>query len=285
MSIQSNPDFTTLSVSDDACCDDSCCGGSAKNQQAPVANIALEPTSTDIHTAVQERYGRLAEVSHSCCGDSCGCEDSNLLYEIDLSGVSSDVAEFSLGCGDPISIAELKAGEVVVDLGSGGGLDAFLAAKRVGETGKVIGVDMTPQMIQRATEARDKQGFTNVEFRLGQIEEMPIADNTADVIISNCVINLAPDKKAVFADAYRILKSGGRFAVADIVSDGDLTPEEQANMDFWSECMTGAIDMNDYLNLLQSVGFTNTEITHKVPYGTDKLSSRVYSARIVAQKP
>lgn len=243
--------------------------------------ISLSPEK--VHEAVQQRYGRLAEQSQSCCGDECGC--SNTLYETDLALVPSEVAEFSLGCGDPISLAELKPGEVVVDLGSGGGLDAFLAAQRVGANGFVIGVDMTPAMIERATAARDAQKLTNVDFRLGKIENMPVDSNTADVVISNCVINLAPDKKAVFADAFRVLKSGGRFAVADIVSDGELTAEERANMEFWSECLTGAIDMNVYTDSLREVGFANVEITHKVPYTDGNFSSRIYSARIVAHKP
>jgi SAM-dependent methyltransferase len=240
-------------------------------------------TPDQIHEAVQERYGRLAKQSGSCCGDG-ECSTASALYEADLSSVPSDVAEFSLGCGDPISIAELNAGEVVVDLGSGGGLDAFLAARRVGETGRVIGVDMTPAMIERATKALAKQNLSNVEFRLGMIEQMPIEDNTADVIISNCVINLAPDKKAVFKDAYRVLKPGGRFAVADIVTEGELTPEERKNMDAWSECLTGAIDVNLYMQQLRDVGFTDVKVTHSVPYEAGEFSVRIISARITARK-
>ncbi|MBI5931434.1 MAG: arsenite methyltransferase [Chloroflexi bacterium] len=241
-------------------------------------------TAEDIHEAVKSRYGRLAETSSSCCGDGGGCNAN--LYETDINLIPSEVAEFSLGCGDPISIAELRPGEVVVDLGSGGGLDAFLSAQRVGETGRVIGIDMTPAMIERATQARDKQGFKNVEFRLGQIEHMPIEANTADVIISNCVINLAPDKKAVFKDAFRVLKSGGRFAVADIVTEGELTSDERANMDFWSECLTGAIDVNVYLNALREVGFVDAQVTHKAAYSDNNdFTAKIFSARITARKP
>lgn len=249
-----------------------------------MANDVLIPPD-QIHEAVQTRYGRLAEESASCCDGDC-CNSAATLYQSDLSEIPAEVAEFSLGCGDPISIAELSAGEVVVDLGSGGGLDAFLAARRVGETGKVIGIDMTPAMIEKANQALVKQNLSQVEFRLGKIENMPVEDNYADVIISNCVINLAPDKKAVFADAFRILKSNGRFAVADIVTDGELTAAERANLDAWSECLTGAIDMHLYMNWLREVGFTDVQITHRVPYTDDgAFSNKIYSARITARKP
>ncbi len=248
----------------------------------------------DIHAAVQSRYGRLAEQANniiplqqaeSCCGDGddCGCGTS---YLVDLSEIPSEVAEFSLGCGDPISIAELQPGEVVVDLGSGGGLDAFLAAKRVGDKGLVVGIDMTPQMIERATKSRDQQGINNVNFKLGKIEDMPLPDNFADVMISNCVINLAPDKKAVFAEAYRVLKSGGRFAVADIVTKGEMSDADRANMDAWSECMTGAIDVDVYLQQLEEVGFVNARVSHQVQYPVaGDFSAEVLSARITAHKP
>ena len=239
----------------------------------------------DVHEAVKDRYGRLATTSTSCCDDSCGCADSSALYEIELKDLPIEAAEFSLGCGDPITIAELSPGEVVVDLGSGGGLDAFLAAQRVGETGQVVGIDMTPAMIERATAAAQSRGIENVRFELGQIEAMPLPDNFADVIISNCVINLTPDKQAVFDDAFRVLKSGGRFAVADIVSEGDLTDEERANLDAWSECLTGAIDVQKYLAMLESAGFMNVKVTHQVPYGLEGFSHPIFSARITARKP
>jgi arsenite methyltransferase len=241
-------------------------------------------TQDTIHDAVQERYGRLAEQSQSCCDGDCGCS-TDYLYDISLSEIPQDVAEFSLGCGDPISIAELKPGEIVVDLGSGGGLDAFLAARRVGETGRVVGIDMAPAMIERATQAVDRQGITNVEFRLGKIEDIPLPDNFADVIISNCVINLAPDKAAVFSEALRILKPGGRFAVADMVSEGDLTDEERANLDAWAECMTGAIDVSRYLDLLTEVGFEDAKVTHQAQADVQGFTHPILNARITAQKP
>lgn len=275
-----DPNLVLEVKSSKACCGDDCCAPADSVANVATPQLISNATSEDIHEAVKSRYGRLAETGSSCCGSNAS------LYEADMNLIPTEVAEFSLGCGDPISIAELRPGEVVVDLGSGGGLDAFLSAQRVGETGRVIGVDMTPAMIERATKARDKQGFKNVEFRLGQIEHMPIEDNTADVIISNCVINLAPDKKAVFKDAFRVLKPGGRFAVADIVTEGALTPDERANMDFWSECLTGAIDVNVYLGALREVGFVDAQVTHKVAYtGESNFSAKIFSARITARKP
>ncbi|MBZ0315133.1 MAG: arsenite methyltransferase [Anaerolineae bacterium] len=275
-----DPNLVLEVKSSKACCGDDCCAPTDTTASVATPQLISNATPDDIHEAVKSRYGRLAETSSSCCGSNAS------LYEADMNLIPTEVAEFSLGCGDPISIAEMRPGEVVVDLGSGGGLDAFLSAQRVGETGRVIGVDMTPAMIERATKARDKQGFKNVEFRLGQIEHMPIEDNTADVIISNCVINLAPDKKAVFKDAFRVLKSGGRFAVADIVTEGELTTDERANMDFWSECLTGAIDIHVYLGALREVGFVDTQVTHKVAYtGESNFSAKIFSARITARKP
>lgn len=275
-----DPNLVLEVKSSKACCGDDCCAPADSVANVATPQLISNATSEDIHEAVKSRYGRLAETGSSCCGSNAS------LYEADMNLIPTEVAEFSLGCGDPISIAELRPGEVVVDLGSGGGLDAFLSAQRVGETGRVIGVDMTPAMIERATKARDKQGFKNVEFRLGQIEHMPIEDNTADVIISNCVINLAPDKKAVFKDAFRVLKPGGRFAVADIVTEGELTSDERANMDFWSECLTGAIDVHVYLGALREVGFVDAQVTHKVAYtGESNFSAKIFSARITARKP
>ncbi len=285
MTSMSDPNLVLEVKSSKACCGDDCCAPANTTAQVAAPELVSNATPDDIHEAVKSRYGRLAETSSSCCGDGCDCNSAGL-YETELNLIPNEIAEFSLGCGDPISIAELRPGEVVVDLGSGGGLDAFLSAQRVGGTGRVIGIDMTPAMIERATKARDKQGFKNVEFRLGQIEHMPIEANTADVIISNCVINLAPDKKAVFKDAFRVLKSGGRFAVADIVTEGELTADERANMDFWSECLTGAIDVNVYLAALREVGFVEAQVTHKTAYTDESnFSAKIFSARITARKP
>ncbi|MBN1680707.1 MAG: arsenite methyltransferase [Anaerolineae bacterium] len=253
-----------------------------------------------IHDAVQEHYGSIVErvqqsQASSCCGDSsqsaaADCECSSTLYDPQLlENLPVDVTGLSLGCGDPVTIAALNPGETVLDLGSGGGIDCFLAAKQVGESGYVIGVDMTPQMLAKANANKVKMGVENVEFRKGYIEDLPVKDNTIDVMISNCVINLSPDKAAVFADVFRVLKPGGRMSISDIVTEGDFSPELQANMDSWAECVSGAIDAEQYAGLIREAGFVNIEVVDKV--GAEEIIERkdgmprIYSARITAYKP
>ena len=173
----------------------------------------------------------------------------------ELEALPGGMADFSLGCGNPIAIAELKPGEVVLDLGSGGGLDCFLAGQRVGATGKVIGLDMTPQMIQLARENAEKMGAENAEFRLGEMEHMPIENNSVDVIISDCVINLSPDKDAVFSEAFRVLKPGGRLSISDIVLLRDLPLEVKENLEHWAGCVAGALKEDIYLDKIKAAGF------------------------------
>jgi len=203
----------------------------------------------DIRKAVREGYGRIAEQSDSCCGaevqassccgpeTSCGCGSSANTFSKVMGYTDSELgsipegANLGLGCGNPTALASLKEGDVVLDLGSGAGIDCFLAAAAVGKTGKVIGVDMTPAMLQKARENAQKGAFGNVEFRLGEIEHMPVADNSIDVIISNCVINLSPDKKQVFSEAYRVLKTSGRIMVSDIVLLKELPDDIKSSMD------------------------------------------------------
>ncbi|MFL7840526.1 MAG: arsenite methyltransferase [Candidatus Promineifilaceae bacterium] len=256
-------------------------------------------TNADIHKSVQDHYDRLAEKSlqlnvlDSCCGSDDGsCCSDNSLYEADLSSLPEDLVSFSLGCGDPITLAGLEPGNYVLDLGSGGGLDCFLAAEKVGSQGKVIGVDMTPPMIARANRNKERLGIENVEFHLGQIEAIPVESDSIDVIISNCVINLSPDKQAVFNEAYRVLKAGGRLAVSDILTQGRFTAEDRANMDAWSGCVSGAEEVSDYVAALKSAGFVNISIRDKaaptVELSASILSSepaRPFSARITAEKP
>jgi arsenite methyltransferase len=258
-----------------------------------------EMTKADIHKRVQDHYGRLAEKSlelnviNSCCGsDEDGCCNNSALYDADLSSLPEDLVSFSLGCGDPITLAGLKPGQYVLDLGSGGGLDCFLAAEKVGPLGKVIGVDMTPPMITKANQNKEKLGIENVEFRLGQIEAMPVDSDSIDVIISNCVINLSPDKRAVFNEAFRVLKPGGRLAVSDIVTQGHFSAEERANIDAWSECVTGAEEVSDYVAALKSAGFTQISIRDKADPAVEFAVSAPsngratpFSARITAEKP
>lgn len=246
-----------------------------------------------IHQAVRERYGGLAESAGSCCGpgDSAGdgscCE---AIYEVEtLKGLPEEVSGLSLGCGDPVTLAGLQPGETVLDLGSGGGLDCFLAARNVGPEGRVIGVDMTEAMISKAEGNRIKLGLENVEFRLGHIEDLPVEDDRVDVILSNCVINLSPDKAAVFGEAYRVLKPGGRISVSDIVSQGTFSPELQSDMDQWAACVAGAVDQEEYLALMAQAGFVDLEVTDRV--SAEGIVERregmppLYSVRITGRKP
>ncbi len=251
-------------------------------------------TSNDlIHEKVQERYGAIASGStSSCCGETASdcCSTPVQLYEPEmLAGLPVDTVGLSLGCGDPVTIAGLQPGEVVLDLGSGGGIDCFLAARQVGEAGHVIGVDMTPAMLEKANAAKTRMGLTNVEFRQGQIEALPVADNTVDIVMSNCVINLSPDKRAVFGEVIRVLKPGGRVSISDIVTEGEFSPELRADLAQWAECVTGAIDVELYTGLMREAGFERITIVDKVAaediVERKEGMPRVYSARITAYKP
>lgn len=255
-------------------------------------NVTFSESADDaIHSAIRERYGAIALNSTSCCGgsDSVACCDtqSSLYDPALLADLPVDVTGLSLGCGDPVSIASLNPGETVLDLGSGGGIDCFLAARQVGESGYVIGVDMTPEMLVKANASKARMGVTNVEFRQGQIEALPVEDASVDVILSNCVINLAPDKAAVFGEAFRVLKPGGRFAVSDIVTEGML-PQQVIDLDAWSACVAGAINVNAYLELLREAGFEDVHAVDKasaVEITGISEQARVISARIMARKP
>ena len=230
----------------------------------------------DTRIYVRERYGKIAETqaterasccepaSSGCCGPDDGIQEATSdvvkLYEVDVSELPEDVTNLSLGCGDPVTLASLVPGQVVLDLGSGGGIDCFLAAKQVGTTGKVIGVDMTPAMIDRARANQKKIGVENVEFRLGEIEHLPAADNSVDVIISNCVINLSPDKPQVFREAFRVLRPGGKIAVSDIVTDGPLPEIVKSSLSAWARCVAGALDIKDYVGAIEEAGFVDVEV-------------------------
>jgi SAM-dependent methyltransferase len=236
---------------------------------------------------VQDRYAQFAKSVpvNSCCSPA---DLASGLYSdmYDKNLFESEGELFSLGCGDPVTMAALQAGEVVLDLGSGAGLDCFLAAQKVGASGAVIGIDMTPEMIERANRNKSRLELANVEFRLGQIEELPVEDGTIDVILSNCVINLSPDKRAVFSEAYRVLKPGGRISVSDIVTNGEFSQAARADLQSWAECVAGAIDMADYLQIMYEVGFQDIEVTSKIPAGEMRSMSgpEIFSARIVARK-
>jgi SAM-dependent methyltransferase len=221
----------------------------------------MTQSTTSIHETVREHYAERIKNSASCCGPSNCCDTSSNLYPIDLlTTVPSDVASTSYGCGDPITLASLKPGQTVLDLGSGAGLDCLLAAQKVGETGRVIGVDMTPEMIERAQDNAKRVNATNVEFRQGYLEELPVDSNTVDVIISNCVINLSPDKAKVFTEAFRVLAPGGKLAVSDIVTDGPLPEPIKISLSAWAGCVAGAVEADDYIGMMQSVGFTDISV-------------------------
>ena len=231
-------------------------------------------TADEIKTAVKEHYGERAKQAASCCGTD---SHRDKLYQID------DVAELpetvtSYGCGNPTAIAALRPGEVVMDLGSGPGLDCFLAAKQVGETGRVIGLDMTQDMLDLANANRAKLGVQNVEFRKGEMESMPVADATVNVIISNCVINLSPDKDAVFREAFRVLAPGGRFHVSDVVLGRDLTAAEKDDLASWTGCKAGALLESDYLTRLGTAGFTGVRVDSRAKVGDNPWYSATISA-------
>jgi SAM-dependent methyltransferase len=215
----------------------------------------------DIQTAVQEKYGHIARSvgKTGCCEPAtCGCGDpisSNLYSDSDRSGLPDEAVAASLGCGNPTAMIELQPGQTVLDLGSGGGIDVLLSAKRVGPTGKVYGLDMTDDMLALARENQQKAGATNVEFLKGSIESIPLPDNTVDVIISNCVINLSADKDAVLREAFRVLKPGGRFAVSDVVVQGEVPAEVRRSMELWVGCIAGALHDHEYVHKLANAGF------------------------------
>ena len=251
----------------------------------------------EIRQAVRARYGQAATHGTGCgCGmPAAGLEalSQRLGYSADDLTVAPSDSNLGLGCGNPGAIARLKAGEVVLDLGSGGGFDCFLAAGQVGDQGRVIGVDMTPEMISKARANAEKAAYRNVEFRLGEIENLPVADSTVDAIISNCVINLSPDKPRVFAEAYRVLKPGGRLAISDVVAFADLPAEIRQDLALYTGCMAGASTVSDVESMLRESGFEAIRVVSKdesrtfirdwTP-GTD-ISDHVVSASIEAVKP
>ena len=226
----------------------------------------------EIRQAVRENYGQIAESDSSCCDTSSCCTPTAQqpqLLSLQLGYSQKDLvaapegANLGLGCGNPQAIADLKAGETVVDLGSGAGFDCFLAARQVGPSGRVIGVDMTPQMITKARANAHKDGYDNVEFRLGEIEHLPVADASVDVIISNCVINLSPDKANVFAEAFRVLRPGGRLAISDVVAFAKIPDEVRDDLALLSSCVSGAEDVGVVEQLLRGSGFEKVLVAAK----------------------
>ena len=228
--------------------------------------------ATDVKETVKQRYGQAAlnvmEGSKaSCCGGKkavpLGANDpvtANLYDALQASEIPQEAMLASLGCGNPTALAQLHPGEIVLDLGSGGGIDVLLSAKRVGPTGKAYGLDMTDEMLALAEENKRKSGLTNVEFLRGELESIPLPDNSVDVIISNCVINLSADKDKALREAFRVLKPGGRFAVSDIVTRGEIPAEVRRSVELWVGCIAGALDEKDYASKLESAGFSEVSI-------------------------
>jgi SAM-dependent methyltransferase len=244
----------------------------------------------EIRSAVRERYASAATQDTGCCepatavSSGCGCGSAPAVVggttgKLDLGYDATDLAQIpegadlGLGCGNPLALLALREGQTVVDLGSGGGIDCFLAAKRVGPTGHVIGVDMTPEMIDRARRNAAASGYTNVEFRLGEIENLPVADDTADAIISNCVINLAPDKRRVFAEAFRVLAPGGTLSVSDIVLLGEVPLQIRDSVDAYVACLSGAVLRDEYLRMIGEAGFAQIEVTSERSFELDEIAS------------
>jgi len=266
----------------------------------------MTQTSIPIHETVREHYAERIKSNASCCGPSDCCSTDSNLYPADLlATLPEGESSVSYGCGDPITLASLQPGQTVLDLGSGAGIDCFFAARKVGETGHVIGVDMTPEMIERARSSAKRMNIQNVEFRQGYIEDIPVEANTVDVIISNCVINLSPDKAKVFAETFRVLKPGGKLAVSDIVTDGPLPETIKKSLSAWAGCVAGAVEAREYIAMMESVGFTNVSITpvffdketvdsalndmkdiiELKTVSRDDVYKSVYSAKITAFKP
>lgn len=229
-----------------------------------------------------------APAENSCCGEESLAQDDVVISRIadlyrnaDISDLPATVTEVAFGCGNPTAIAALEPGQVVLDLGSGGGIDCFLAAKMVGPAGRVIGVDMTPEMIRLARKNAEKVGASNVEFRLGEIENLPVADESVDVIISNCVINLSPDKPRVFREAFRVLKPGGRLQVSDIVWTRPVPEEIRSDMEKWAGCIAGALLESEYLDHIRAAGFVDVaSVATEYPGGKG-----IASAAVTARKP
>ena len=236
-------------------------------------------TSNDVKEAVREKYGEAARRVRSgqgkgCCGDrgTSDCCDpiTSNLYDIAEAGeVPAPALQASLGCGNPTALAELKPGETVLDLGSGGGIDVLLSAKRVGPTGMAYGLDMTDEMLALAEENRRRSGLCNVRFLKGEIESIPLPDDSVDVIISNCVINLSGDKDRVLREAFRVLRPGGRFAVSDVVVRGEMPAAIRRSMELWTGCVAGALSDADYTDKLRAAGFTGVDIEVTRIYGSD----------------
>ena len=232
----------------------------------------------EIRKAVEKRYAEIAKRGSSCCGDQTLVQIGYREEELEA---LPEPAPMGLGCGNPVQLAEIREGETVLDLGSGGGIDVFLAARQVGPSGRVIGVDLTPEMLALARRNAEQFGLENVEFRQGLIEALPLSSDSVDVILSNCVINLAPDKTAVFREAFRVLKPGGRLVISDVVARGALPAEIKEDPELWASCIGGALQEEEYLEAIRKAGFPVVEVLTREGHDL----GHVYSVTVRAQKP
>jgi len=258
-----------------ACCGPLCC--------ATETNVQIHAVSNeDVKSSVREKYGKIATEGSSCCGPNCGCglESDEQVLSVMMNDKYSNVdeqivaaADLGLGCGTPTAFVDLEPGMTVLDLGSGAGIDVFIAAKAAAPTGKAIGLDMTDEMLKRARANKAKLGIVNAEFWKGEIEDMPVESGSVDRIISNCVINLVPDKRMAFSEMYRVLKPNGKFTVSDIVSVGEIPADVRRNMELWAGCIAGAIDKEEYLRIAREAGFRDLTVSAEKPYNLEGITS------------
>jgi arsenite methyltransferase len=257
----------------------SCCGPDCCVEETAVV------TEQELKESIKERYGKIATEGGSCCGPvsdagaNCGCATDNSLETVSVmmndkyTNVDEQIvaaADLGLGCGTPLAFADMNEGMTVLDLGSGAGIDVFLASKKVGATGKAIGLDMTDEMLKLARKNKIKLGIENAHFYKGEIEDMPIESNSIDRIISNCVINLVPDKSKAFSEMHRVLKPGGKFTISDIVSIGQIPFDVRKDLELWAGCVAGALDKEKYLQIVRDAGFSKLTIAKEKPYSLDK---------------
>jgi SAM-dependent methyltransferase len=247
----------------------------------------MKRKSDEIKKIVRDGYAKAVTQKTSCCSSGSCCGSTNQAQSISKKVGYSDAemdavpegANLGFGCGNPVAIASLKEGDVVLDLGSGAGFDAFLAAQRVGKSGRVIGVDMTPEMLEKARANAEKGGYKNVEFRSGEIEELPVEDSSVSVIISNCVINLSPDKESVFKEAFRVLKSGGRLMVSDLVLVKELPAAIKGSVEAYVGCLAGAIKKEEYLAFIRKAGFQDVKVISESSYPVDAMFDNLEDAQ------
>ncbi|MBX2992089.1 MAG: arsenite methyltransferase [Bacteroidetes bacterium] len=284
---------TQLESETKSCCEPTCCEPESSTASTPVTDEQLKGT-------IRERYGEIAAKGGSCCapasgsGPNCGCGTDNSLETVSLlmndtyTNVDEQIvqaADLGLGCGTPLAFAEMEEGMTVLDLGSGAGIDVFLAAKKVGPTGKAIGLDMTDEMLKLARKNKLKLGIENAHFWKGEIEDMPIESSSIDRILSNCVINLVPDKSKAFAEMYRVLKPGGKFTISDIVSIGEIPAETRRDLELWAGCVSGAVDKEEYLRIVREAGFKNLTIGAEKKYSLNReVPFGLVSITLTAQK-